>query len=160
MPADSTVTLALIASVSAFAMGLLAVAGQALGMWNQRRLSREQTAATQLLFENQQKISAQQRAWDIQDREDRHNKTIKAMDVIGQKADNAYVEANHTKEQIKELHVENKDLHTEIKAVLDVAKEVKHSTGQHAPLQKSDIAAVAEKVVQAIRATGPLSSGD
>lgn len=183
MPLDPAVSLALIASISGFAMGLLAVAGQGLGIWNQMRISREQMAATAQLFENQQKISAQQRAWDIQDREDRHTKTIKAVDVIAIKADKAYNEANHTKEQIIELHEENKELHKDIGAVLEVAKAVRHATGEHKPLGKADIVAVAEGVVQAIgelepplvkadiptvakevaqaiRRTGPPSSGD
>lgn len=160
MPADSTVTLALIASVSAFAMGLLAVAGQALGFWNQRRISREQISATAQLFKNQQDTAAQERAWDIEDRQGRHDKTLAAVKVVEAKAEDAYNEANHTKEQIIKLHEENKEIHQEIKTVLKVAESVKHATGQHKPLEKSDLSALAKEVVSAIRATGPLGSGD
>lgn len=149
MPQDSAVTLALItASTAAFA-SLIGLAGVALGYWNNQRQ-----------WNNQRALLEQQRKWDIEDRATRHQETKSAIGVVGAKADNAYNEANHTKEQIIKLHEENKELHKDIGAVLEVAKAVKHSTGQHKPLEKSDIAAVAKEVVLAIRATGPLNSGD
>lgn len=68
--------------------------------------------------------------------------------------------SNNTNKKIEDLHKENKDMHRDIGAVLKVAVAVKHDTGEHKPLGKSDIAAVAKEVVQAIRRTGPLVSGD
>lgn len=140
---DPAVTLALITATAASLASLAGIATMLIGFWNQQRL-----------FKNQQVIAAQQRAWDIEDRQGRHDKTLAAVKVVEAKAESAYTEANHVNEKIEKID-------KRIVAVLEVAQAVKHSTGQHAPLQKSDIAAVAEKVVQAIRATGPLtSSGD
>lgn len=69
--------------------------------------------------------------------------------------------SNNTNKKIEDLHKENKDMHKDIGAVLKVAQAVKHDTGEHKPLGKADIAAVATEVVQAIRRTGPLgSTGD
>lgn len=150
MPQDSAVTLALItASAAAFA-SLVGLAGVALGYWNNQRQ-----------WNNQRVLLEQQRKWDKEDRATRHEETKSAISVVGAKADNAYNEANHTKEQIIKLHEENNAMHRDIGAVLEVAKAVKHSTGQHKPLEKSEISALAKEVVIAIRATGPLtSSGD
>lgn len=148
MPTDP-VTLALITSITAGFASVIGLAGVALGYWN-----------TQRQWRNQRTLLVQQRAWDIEDRAARHEETKSAISVVGTKADKAYDEANHTKEQIIKLHEENNAMHRDIGAVLEVAKSVKNATGEHKPLGKADIAAVAKEVVQAIRATGPLSSGD
>lgn len=110
---DSAVTLAVIAAISAAIVGLLAFATSVLGVWN-----------TQRLFRNQRAVAEQQRAWDIEDRQERHNKTLKAVEDGTAVAKSAYVEANHVNEKIE-------DLHKEIKAVLTVAESVKNDTGGH-----------------------------
>lgn len=149
MPTDSAVTLALITAAAASPASLSTIVITLLGMWN-----------TQRLFKNQRVVAQQQREWDIEDRAARHEETQRAIGFVGVKADNAYNEANHTKEQITKLHEENNAMHKDIGAVLVVAQAVKHSTGQHKPLERTDIAALAQEVVQAIRRTGPLASGD
>lgn len=145
MPQDPAVTLALITATAAGFASLIGLAGVALGYWNNQRQ-----------WNNQRTLLEQQRAWDIEDRHSRHEETKSAISVVGAKADNAYNEANHTKEQIIKLHEENNAMHKDIGAVLEVAKAVKHSTGEHKRLESSEIAAIADGVVKTIRATGSL----
>lgn len=120
MPPDPSVQIALFALVGSIATGVVSIFSLALTFWNQQRL-----------FRNQRVLAHEERKWDQEDRALRHQQTLKAVDVVAVKADDAYNEANHTKEQIIKLHEENKEIHQEIKAVLKVAESVKQDTGQH-----------------------------
>lgn len=110
MAQDSAVTLAIIAAAGS---AVLSVIGSV-------------TTIIVLLVtsKNARQVALQERAWDVEDRATRHTQTITAVTGATEGADKAYHEANTVNLKIK-------DLHEEIKSVLDV---VKHATGEHKPL--------------------------